>query len=215
MCGSAQAATLAMGGSWHDLGGALAEETFEPVALQPLANVIDAAERSWSAEWVAAILSRENVAVTPEVKEHIWSALSSLASAPVHERTLTGLSVLLQSNSLKRALKPYCLGGPHGRLLDSEVEHLGDADVQCFETEGLIGSSAAPAVLSYLFHRIEAGLDGSPTLLIIDEGCRPEIFCAPAASPRSGSTPDVPSSTPSPGFSAMSPSSRTSSRSSC
>jgi len=42
--------------------------------------------------------------------------------------------------------------------------------VQAFETEGLIGTSAAPAVLAYLFHRIEARLDGRPTLLIIDEG---------------------------------------------
>ena len=42
--------------------------------------------------------------------------------------------------------------------------------MQAFETEGLIGAGAAPAVLSYLFHRIEARLDGRPTLLIIDEG---------------------------------------------
>jgi len=42
--------------------------------------------------------------------------------------------------------------------------------VQAFETEGLIGSAAAPAVLSYLFHRIEGRLSGAPTLLIIDEG---------------------------------------------
>ncbi|MGB5083257.1 MAG: conjugal transfer protein TrbE [Methylocystis silviterrae] len=168
--GSARAATLSMRGSWRDLGGALSEDAFEPVSLQPLANIVDAAERSWAAEWIASILARENVSVTPEVKDHIWSALSSLASAPVQERTLTGLSVLLQSNSLKRALKPYCLGGPHGRLLDAETEDLSDAEVQCFETEGLIGSAAAPAVLSYLFHRIEAALDGSPALLIIDEG---------------------------------------------
>ncbi|MGJ0452772.1 MAG: conjugal transfer protein TrbE [Methylocystis sp.] len=168
--GSARAATLAMGGSWQDLGGALSEDAFEPVSLQPLANVVDSAERGWAAEWVASILARENVTVTPEVKDHIWSALSSLSSAPVHERTFTGLSVLLQSNPLKRALKPYCLGGSHGRLLDAESEDLSDAEVQCFETEGLIGSAAAPAVLSYLFHRIEAALDGSPALLVIDEG---------------------------------------------
>jgi type IV secretory pathway VirB4 component len=42
--------------------------------------------------------------------------------------------------------------------------------VQAFETEGLIGGAAAPAVLTYLFHRIEGRLDGRPTLLIIDEG---------------------------------------------
>ena len=68
--------------------------------------------------------------ITPDAKEHIWSAITSLASAPVAERTLTGLSVLLQSNALKQALRPYCLGGPFGRLLDAEAERLGVADVQ-------------------------------------------------------------------------------------
>ena len=32
------------------------------------------------------------------------------------------------------------------------------------------GAGSAAAVLSYLFHRIEGRLDGSPTLIIIDEG---------------------------------------------
>jgi type IV secretion system protein TrbE len=168
--GSIRAAALAMGGDWHDLGGALSDDASEPVALQPLASIDDAAERAWAAEWIANILARETIVVTPEAKDHLWSALTSLASAPFGERTLTGLSVLLQSQTLKRALQPYCLGGPFGRLLDAEAERLGEADVQAFETEGLIGTSAAPAVLAYLFHRIEGRLDGRPTLLIVDEG---------------------------------------------
>ena len=167
---SIRAAALAMGGDWHDLGGALAEDALEPVALQPLTAIGDPGERAWAAEWVAAILTRGGVTVSPEAKEHVWTALTSLASAPVAERTLTGLSVLLQSGVLKRALQPYCLGGPYGRLLDAEAEQLGAADVQAFETEGLIGTSAAPAVLAYLFHRIEKRLGGRPTLLIVDEG---------------------------------------------
>src|SRR3546814_2108493 len=98
------------------------------------------------------------------------SALTSLASAPPAERTLTGLAVLLQSQPLKQALQPYCVGGPWGQLLDAETERLGDADVQAFETEGLVGAGSAAAVLSYLFHRIEGRLNGAPTLIIIDEG---------------------------------------------
>ncbi|MGZ5876042.1 MAG: conjugal transfer protein TrbE [Bradyrhizobium sp.] len=168
--GSIRAAALAMGGDCHDLGGALSDDATEPVALQPLALVDDAAECAWAAEWIANILTRETIVITAEAKDHLWSALTSLASAPSAERTLTGLSVLLQSQALKRALQPYCLGGPYGRLLDAEAERLGEADVQAFETEGLIGSSASPAVLAYLFHRIEARLDGRPTLLIVDEG---------------------------------------------
>jgi type IV secretion system protein TrbE len=168
--GSIRAAALAMGGDWHDLGGGLTEGADASVSLQPLARIHDTYERAWAADWIVAILLREGVAITPEVKEHLWSSLSSLASAPVTERTLTGLSVLLQSQTLKRALQPYCVGGPYGRLLDAESERLSESEVQVFETEGLIGTGAVAAVLAYLFHRIEDRLDGRPTLLIIDEG---------------------------------------------
>ena len=167
---SVRAATMAMGGDWHDIGGVLSGESAEFVELQPLAAIDEPSERAWALEWITAILGRERVEVTPETKDHLWSALTSLASAPIPERTLTGFCVLLQSNALKRALQPYCLGGPYGRLLDAEFERLGDASVQVFETDGLIGTAVAPAVLSYLFHRIEARLGGRPTLLIIDEG---------------------------------------------
>ncbi len=168
--GSIRAAALAMRGDWHDLGGSLTEGSANSVSLQPLARVDAAAERAWAADWIGAILARESVAITPEVKEHLWTALTSLASAPVEERTITGLCVLLQSNDLKQALRPYCIGGAWGRLLDAEIEYLGTASCQAFETEGLIGTEAAPAVLAYLFHRIEDRLDGSPTLIIVDEG---------------------------------------------
>ncbi|MEQ1516411.1 MAG: conjugal transfer protein TrbE, partial [Usitatibacteraceae bacterium] len=168
--GSIRAAALAMGGDWHDLGGGLTEGAADSVSLQPLAQIHDVPERAWAADWIVSILVREGVTIDPQVKEHLWTALTSLSSAPVPERTLTGLAVLLQSNALKQALQPYCVGGPYGCLLDAEHERLGEASVMAFETEGLIGTSAAPAVLSYLFHRIEDRLDGRPTLLIIDEG---------------------------------------------
>jgi len=168
--GSIRAASLAMGGDWHDLGGELTDADESFVSLQPLARIHETSERAWAADWIVAILTRENIQITPDVKEHIWTALTSLASAPVGERTMTGLAVLLQSNDLKQALRAYCVGGPYGRLLDAETEQLGSADVQAFEIEGLVGTGAAPAVLSYLFHRIGDRLDGRPTLLIIDEG---------------------------------------------
>ena len=167
--GSIRCATLAMGGDFEDLAGALSDAE-DAVSLQPLARIDDAAKRSWTQDWLAGLLGREGVTIDPTAKDHLWSALTSLASAPVQERTLTGLSVLLQSQELKRALQPYCIGGPFGRLLDAEHEALGAADVQAFETEGLIGTAAAPAVLAYLFHRIEGRLDGRPSLIIVDEG---------------------------------------------
>lgn len=168
--GSIRAATLAMGGEHFDLGAGLSDSAELGFALQPLARIDEAAERAWASEWLAGVLAREGVGVTPELKEHLWTALGSLASAPAAERTLTGLSVLLQSQALKRALAPYTVAGPWGLLLDAETEAIGSGSVQAFETEGLVGSAAAPAVLSYLFHRVEGRLSGDPTLIIIDEG---------------------------------------------
>jgi type IV secretion system protein VirB4 len=168
--GSIRAAALACGGEWQDLGTSLAGDGAGAVTLQPLALIDEPATRNWAAEWLQAILTTEGITIDPATKEHLWSALTSLATAPVAERTLTGLAVLLQSQTLKQALAPYCIGGPFGRLLDAEAEQLGEGKFQAFETEGLTGSAAAPAVLSYLFHRIEGCLDGSATLIIIDEG---------------------------------------------
>jgi len=122
-----------------------------------------ATERSWAAEWIGALLAHEKVVVTPEVKDAVWSALGSLASAPPEERTLTGLTLLLQSNALRTALGAYTLDGPYGRLLDAAEQHLAFADVQCFETEALMGQAGVVApVLTYLFHRLEERFDGRP-----------------------------------------------------
>ncbi len=162
--GSARATILGLEGEHVDLGADNA------IAFQPLARIDEESERSWAAEWLGGLLTHENVDLTPEVKDAIWSALNNLASAPSEQRTLTGFSVLLQSNRLRQALQPYTLNGPHGRLLDSDRDRLGIADVQGFEMEALMqGKSAVLPVLLYLFHRLEERFDGSPTLLILDE----------------------------------------------
>jgi len=166
---SARAAILAMGGEHHALG-IDSDLAAGALSFQPLRDIDAPAERSWAAEWIATLMAHEKVVVTPEVKESIWSALTSLASAPPAERSLTGLAVLLQSNALKAALAPYTLDGAFGRLLDAAEDRLALAGVQCFETETLMHEAGVVLpVLTYLFHRLEARFDGRPTLLILDE----------------------------------------------
>jgi type IV secretion/conjugal transfer VirB4 family ATPase len=161
---SARAAVLAMGGQHHALG------SDSSLAFQPLRKIDEPAERSWAAEWIGTLLAHEKINVTPEIKEAVWSALNNLATAPAEERTLTGLSILLQSNALKSALMPYTLDGSFGRLLDAAEDRLALADVQCFETEELMHqASVVMPVLTYLFHRLEDRFDGRPTLLVLDE----------------------------------------------
>jgi type IV secretion system protein TrbE len=178
---SARAAVLAMGGAHHALGSGDGKNSSDgantgaALAFQPLRHIDRDDTRAWAMDWLAGLLAHEKVSVTPEIKETLWSALISLASAPANERTLTGLSLLLQSNALKSALLPYTLEGPFGRLLDAvedaeQAASLNASSVQCFETEALMATPSVVApVLTYLFHALEARFDGRPTLLILDE----------------------------------------------
>lgn len=161
---SMRATILGLGGEHYDLG------TDGSIAFQPLAHIDQESYRTWSAEWIEGRLLHEGIPVGPQEKEAVWSALNSLASAPIEQRTMTGLSVLLQSNALRQALQPYVLGGAHGKLLDADHDKLGQASIQGFEMEELMHSKAAVlAVLGYLFARFDERFDGAPTLLILDE----------------------------------------------
>lgn len=161
---SAKAATLGIAGEHYTLGGD------DALCFQPLAHIDKDATLTWAQDWVAGLLTHEQIDITPEVKETLWTALTSLASAPVQERTLTGLVALLQSSHLRQALLPYTLEGAHGAALDADTETLGTQDWQCFEMEALMhAKSLVLPVLTYLFHRLDHRFDGRPTLLILDE----------------------------------------------
>jgi len=132
--------------------------------------VDDELERSWATEWILDLLRRENIDITPTIKKEVWVGLSSLATAPKDQRTISGLMALLQNNLLRQALHTYSIDGPHGHLLDATGDSLNYGRWQCFEMEHLMNTpSAVPAVLSYLFHRLEKRFDGKPSMLVLDE----------------------------------------------
>ena len=161
---SARAATLSMGGHHIDLGSSNAP------SLQPLKDVDTETGASFAADWLAGLCANEGLRLTPDLKARLWEAIQSLSTAPEAERTLTGLTLMLQDETLKSALHPFTLEGPHGRLLDADHESLSLAGTVCFEMEDLMHAKGAVApVITYLFHRLEARFDGRPTLLILDE----------------------------------------------
>ena len=161
---SAKVATLGMGGRHYELGGE------GGLCFQPLRDIDTQRDLAWAEGWVLDLLRYEQVEITPRVKDAVWTALGSLATAPIEERTLTGLKALLQSATLRQAIHPYTLEGPHGAALDGEADSMSDVDWQCFEMEELMHSKALVLpVLTYLFHKLEARFDGRPTLLVLDE----------------------------------------------
>ncbi len=161
---SARAATLAAGGRWRAL------EPGARFSLQPLARIDEEGERAWASEWIAETVRLAGLEPVPRVREEIWAALAALGDAPLAQRTLTVFCALVQDKAVAAALEPLTLKGPHGALLDGDGEALAPSRFDTFELEALMGTPSAVApVLSALFHHLERGFDGRPTLLILDE----------------------------------------------
>jgi type IV secretion system protein VirB4 len=66
---------------------------------------------------------------------------------------------------------PYTLDGPYGQIFDADTDSLNDSFWLMIEMGTLmqLGDQVILPALSYLFHSLEKTLDGSPTLLLIDE----------------------------------------------
>lgn len=161
---SARAATLAANGVWRSL------EPGSSRALQPLARIDQEAERAWAAEWLEDLAASTGLAVPPERREAIWTALAALGQAPAGQRTLSVFCALVQDRELSAALAPFTLTGPYGALLDGDCEALTPGAFDTFELESLMASRGALApTLTALFHLLERDFDGRPVLLVLDE----------------------------------------------
>lgn len=142
------------------------------VRFQPLRGIECPTERSWAAEWLEVLFSLQGVEVTPPLRKHIDHALGLVARSKPENRTLTELSVQLQSRELKAALRPYTVDGNLGHLLDASEDGLDEGRYQVFELKHLMGLSdkVLVPVLLYLFRRVEDQLSaGRPTLIVIEE----------------------------------------------
>jgi type IV secretion/conjugal transfer VirB4 family ATPase len=143
----------------------------DSLRFQPLAQLDRPNERAWAAEWLETLLALQGVSVTSVIRAKLERAIELIAVNDPAHRTLTELTAQLQNATLSSALRPYTVGGNYGQLLDATCDDLQEGRFQVFEMKHLLtlDDKVAIPVLLYLFHRIEQRLDGSPTLIEIDE----------------------------------------------
>ena len=175
----------AMGAAHYDLAGPLAARN--PVQMQPLRDVDRPELRTWAVDWVEQLVELQGQSLTPEERGRLAHAVGLLAENPPEGRTLTALLVNLGTERLRALVRPYTLEGAYGALFDADRDSFARADVQAatdgrgrgegavrhqvVELSHLVGMSDRVLVpaLTYLFRRVEESLDGSPTLIVIEE----------------------------------------------
>jgi type IV secretion system protein TrbE len=157
----------AAGGTFYDMG---AENG--GIQLCPLSDIDDASDVAWAVDYVESLCVLGGTRITPPHRNAINEAVRALRKSPT--RSLTELVACVQDMDLRESLKHYTLAGAVGDLLDAEADTLRSGRFTVFEMETLMnsgdsGNKGLVAVLLYLFRQIEKRLDGSPTLVLLDE----------------------------------------------
>lgn len=153
------------GGDHFNIGNA------DELAFAPLQRIDSEEERAWAEEWIASLMELQQFTVMPSHRNAIHTAMETLAASPEKLRTLTHFYHVVQDREIKEAIQHYTTQGAMGRLLDADSDSLNLSRFMVFEIEDLmnLGDKNMVPVLTYLFRRIEKALDGSPTILVLDE----------------------------------------------
>lgn len=153
------------GGDHYNIGNA------DELAFAPLQRIDSEEERAWAEEWIASLMELQQFTVMPSHRNAIHTAMQTLAANPPHLRSLTSFYHVVQDREIKEAIQHYTTQGAMGRLLDADSDSLNLSRFMTFEIEDLmnLGDKNLVPVLTYLFRRIEKALDGSPTILVLDE----------------------------------------------
>lgn len=160
--------TLAAGGDHYEIGGDHEQEG-RALSFCPLFDLSTDGDRAWASEWIEMLAALQGVTITPDHRNAISRQVSLMATAS--GRSLSDFVSGVQMREIKDALHHYTVDGPMGQLLDAEEDGLTLRAFQCFEIEHLmnLGERSLVPVLTYLFRRIEKRLDGSPSLILLDE----------------------------------------------
>jgi len=161
---SAWMLTVAAGGEFYDLAGPKTE-----LAFCPLTDIDSDSDLQWAVGWIEVLCELNGLRFGPRQRNAVAEAVLRLRLSPT--RTLTELSAEVQDTEIRDALQHFTVMGPMGQLLDADHDMLGSGRFLSFETENLmqLDDKAVIPVLLYLFRRIEQRLDGSPSLIILDE----------------------------------------------
>jgi type IV secretion system protein VirB4 len=132
--------------------------------------------RTFVAEWLRTlVLTTHNVPLTPEENDLIGYSVSGNYKMPPEKRRLRNIIPFLGlegPGSLASRMKIWHGQETHAGLFDNKRDSLDftKARVFGFEMAKVLsdGISLGP-VLLYLFHKINISLDGTPTIIVLDE----------------------------------------------
>lgn len=158
------ALTKGAGGNHFDIAG---DEN--KLAFAPFSTIKTKTDKDWIENYVLTLLELQNHRTTAHQKELIHNSIN--LHIQNNSTTLTEFISNIQDNEIRQVLNHYSLSGSMGHLLDAKEDNIKLSSFCTFETNNLMSLKTEDAVpvLLYIFRMIEKALDGSPTMIILDE----------------------------------------------
>ncbi|MFC5567184.1 type IV secretion system DNA-binding domain-containing protein [Rubellimicrobium aerolatum] len=166
-------AVRALGGSYAPI------QAGRPTGLNPLWLETDERGQAWLADWLTALLSREDRPLSPVQTNRISEVVRQNAGAAPTLRNWTDLASLFASTDdggdLHERIHEWTAEGRYGWIFGQSRRDTFslEGDVVGFDLTGILDSESERermAVLSYLFRRVERLIeDRRPTVILVDE----------------------------------------------
>ncbi len=131
--------------------------------------------RSFLIDWLKSLVTIHDEQFTAEDMNAITQAIHGNYKLDKADRTLHNIAPFFGYESpgnVASRLKMWHSGGDYAGLFDNPVDHmdLNESTVFGFEMgEVLSDKTSLGPTLLYLFHKIQLALDGTPTLIVLDE----------------------------------------------
>jgi type IV secretion system protein VirB4 len=131
--------------------------------------------RNFISEWLKALVSPESGEVTPEELTMIQEAVSGNYKLAKRDRMLRNIAAFFgvdKPGSIASRLKAWYGEGRYARIFDNPYDSLDFSTHRTFGFEMghvLEDKTSLSPVLMYLFHKVNLSLDGTPTMIVLDE----------------------------------------------
>jgi type IV secretion system protein VirB4 len=150
----------------------------QPSGLNPMALPDTPTNRRFLLDWLTTLLSANGALLGPQEIARIEDAVDANFAAPAHLRRLGAFADLLRGgqrptpDDLYARLKPWWGAGERAWLFDNPRDLTdSSAKVVGFDMTRLLDDPVTRTpTMMYLFHRVEERLDGTPSIIVVDEG---------------------------------------------
>ncbi len=143
--------------------------------LNPFLLPENPANREFLALWVSTLVDPTGTQLNRSTLSFFQSAVDFMLQQPPEQRRMSLLVSFMREAdaTLASAVARYAAGGPFGELFDMPEDNFSAGKLTLWDISRWANDPATRVPLAgYLLHRLTGLLNGTPTLMVLDEGFR-------------------------------------------